>query len=61
MTPVRTNDPRCDDCPACLTAFFTLPVRKRHPEYSYEQALFAAIEVMEDLAEVDFRRRERAR
>jgi hypothetical protein len=48
-------------CPACLVTIFVGKVRKRHPEYSNEQALFAGIEIMEDLVEMDFQRRERAR
>jgi hypothetical protein len=34
-------------CPACLVAEFLPKVWPRHPEYSREQALLAAIKVME--------------
>jgi hypothetical protein len=34
-------------CAACLTMFYLPEVKRKHPSYPREKALFAAIEVME--------------
>jgi hypothetical protein len=55
----RLRDSSFNLCPACLLTKFLPKVSRRGQ--SRQQALFAAIEVMEDLLEVDFQRREARR
>ena len=43
----RLRDGPFNLCAACLKAFVLPKVRRQHPNYTREKALFAAIEVME--------------